>query len=210
MNNSILSKFQRELPVPKLPPKIKHHYQEKNLYFLLGDYLSNYLELLNPGLERQTVIVCIGTDRSTGDSLGPLVGTKLLERRLDGLIVHGTLEDPVHAANINDKMALLKEHQDPFILAIDASLGKTESVGCITLGPGAVKPGAGVNKKLPQVGDVHFTGIVNVGGYMEYFVLQNTRLNIVMDMANTITDSIAFTWHRLQRRKKSNIYSEQN
>ena len=33
-------------------------------------------------------------------------------------------------------------------------------------------------------------GIANVGGFMEYFVLQNTRLNLVMKMADIISQSL--------------------
>lgn len=33
-------------------------------------------------------------------------------------------------------------------------------------------------------------GIVNVGGFMEYFVLQNTRLSLVMRMAHVIADGL--------------------
>ncbi|MCL6574238.1 MAG: DUF1256 domain-containing protein, partial [Bacillus sp. (in: Bacteria)] len=45
-------------------------------------------------------------------------------------------------------------------------------------------------KDLPAVGDIHITGIVNVSGFMEFFVLQNTRLNLVMNMAKTIANGI--------------------
>ena len=41
------------------------------------------------------------------------------------------------------------------------------------------KPGAGVNKDLPPVGDLYITGVVNVGGFMDYLVLQNTRLYLI-------------------------------
>ncbi|MEW6230356.1 MAG: DUF1256 domain-containing protein, partial [Bacillota bacterium] len=37
----------------------------------------------------------------------------------------------------------------------------------------------------------HVTGIVNVGGYMEYLVLQNTRLCLVMRMAEVIATALA-------------------
>ncbi|MNJ05080.1 hypothetical protein D3C73_1661750 [compost metagenome] len=37
---------------------------------------------------------------------------------------------------------------------------------------------------------MHITGIVNVGGFMEYFVLQNTRLSLVMDLAELIAKAI--------------------
>jgi putative sporulation protein YyaC len=51
-------------------------------------------------------------------------------------------------------------------------------------------PGAGVNKDLPPVGQLHITGIVNVGGYMEYMILQNTRLNLVMRLADVIVGGL--------------------
>lgn len=42
------------------------------------------------------------------------------------------------------------------------------------------------------------TGIVNVGGFMEYFVLQNTRLSLVMNMANVIGDALHLALRRTQ------------
>ena len=48
-----------------------------------------------------------------------------------------------------------------------------------------------MQKELPEVGDIHINGIVNVSGFMEYFVLQNTRLHLVMSMANTLSESLS-------------------
>lgn len=135
----------------------------------------------------EVVIVCIGTDRSTGDSLGPLVGTNLTKLGVPN--VYGTLEDPVHAANLEDTLELIqRKHPNTLTIAIDSSLGKSENVGAIRVKQGPIKPGSGVNKKLPSVGDIGITGCVNVGGFMEYFVLQNTRLSLVVSMADTITN----------------------
>ncbi|WP_078543261.1 spore protease YyaC [Litchfieldia alkalitelluris] len=146
---------------------------------------------LLPSNNQPIIIICIGTDRSTGDSLGPLVGTKLTEKRLSQFHVYGTLDDPIHAVNLEEKMNWIKQtYQKPFIIGIDACLGRLKSVGIISIGDGPVKPGAGVNKALTPVGDIHITGIVNVSGFMEYFVLQNTRLSLVMKMADTIVNSI--------------------
>lgn len=137
------------------------------------------------------ILLCIGTDRSTGDCLGPLIGSKMQESSQDFFHVYGTLDQPVHASNLEEKMTLIKEtHEQPFVIAVDACLGRLETVGYVNVGLGSLKPGAGVNKKLPSVGDMYITGIVNVGGFMEYFVLQNTRLNMVMKMANLITTSL--------------------
>ena len=52
---------------------------------------------------------------------------------------------------------------------------------------------AAMNKKLPAVGDLHIHGIVNLNGFMEFFVLQNTRLSLVMKMADVIAQSIKET-----------------
>ena len=140
---------------------------------------------------RPIVFVCIGTDRSTGDSLGPLVGTLLEEKVLRTFYVYGTLDEPIHAVNLSEKLKEIDTiHDNPYIIGIDACLGRIKNVGVIQLGNGPVKPGAGVNKDLPAVGDIHITGIVNVSGFMEFFVLQNTRLNLVMRMAKTIANGI--------------------
>ncbi|WP_026695827.1 spore protease YyaC [Peribacillus kribbensis] len=150
------------------------------------------LTLISPERNQPIVIVCIGTDRSTGDSLGPLVGTLLEEKSASSFHVYGTLEDPIHAVNLEERLREINRlHRNPFIIGIDACLGRLKSVGSIQIGQGPIKPGAGVNKELPAVGNMHITGIVNVSGFMEFFVLQNTRLSLVLKMARAIADGIS-------------------
>ncbi|GEA14446.1 MAG: hypothetical protein PWR22_1974 [Moorella sp. (in: firmicutes)] len=188
---ALLPFFTSNQPEAMPPAKIKYYYQDPLAVEKLSQILASHLQELNPEGKQPLVVVCIGTDRSTGDCLGPLVGTNLLHMPNLPFAVYGTLDEPVHASNLTEKLAYIKtNHPDPIIIAVDACLGQAENVGAITLAPGALKPGAGVNKNLPAVGDIHFTGIVNVGGYMEYFVLQNTRLSIVMRMAQQIASSI--------------------
>lgn len=140
---------------------------------------------------QELVILCIGTDRSTGDALGPLIGSKLEGQLPKGVYSYGTLAEPLHAANLAQRLEKIwQKHKNALVLAIDACLGKSESVGYISVKDGALKPGTGVNKRLPAVGDFHIIGVVNVGGFMEYFVLQNTRLNLVMKMADVIATSL--------------------
>ncbi|MGI6365710.1 MAG: spore protease YyaC [Bacillota bacterium] len=133
----------------------------------------------------EILVLCIGTDRSTGDSLGPLIGTKLIESRAPFSVL-GCLEHPIHAANLAQTLEQIQEKPPGWTVAIDASLGNIDGVGTVNIGAGSLQPGAGVNKNLPQVGDVYITGVVNVGGFMEYFVLQNTRLSLVVKMAEVI------------------------
>ena len=150
---------------------------------------------------QEIIILCIGSDRSTGDSLGPLVGYKLNKYQLPNVYVYGTLHDPVHAANLRSKInQIMTRHQSPFIIAIDASLGTMEHVGYVTLCDGPLKPGLGVNKELPSVGDIHLTGIVNFSGMMESLLLQTTRLSKVMNLADTIAKSILYGLMEFQNR----------
>ncbi|MDD4334020.1 MAG: spore protease YyaC [Desulfotomaculaceae bacterium] len=150
------------------------------------------LRLKKHAYENPRVLLCIGTDRSTGDCLGPLVGSKIDQLQQELFDVYGTLNNPVHASNLKDTLKKIhSKYKNPLIIAVDACLGRIENVGCINLGDGSLHPGAGVNKKLPPVGQIHITGIVNVGGFMEYMVLQNTRLNIVMRLADVIAKGLS-------------------
>jgi len=178
-------------------PRAVTYFKDTFLTFLEEYYTNSYDEL---------IFLCIGTDRSTGDSLGPLTGYKM-EKNLaafDKVHVYGTLSKPIHAKNLEETIEKIKKnHNKPFIIAIDACLGKVDRIGYITISPGPLRPGAGVNKELPPVGDIHITGIVNLGGFMEYIVLQNTRLGLVMNMAETIADSIYFALWKYQRKRRN-------
>lgn len=154
-------------------------------------------ELIDMGLGEvqnpQILVVCVGTDRSTGDAFGPIIGSRLKQMaRIPGVEVFGTLDEPVHAVNLGYTLENIQEQYKPppYIIAIDACLGKFDHVGHITVEHGPLRPGAGVKKTLPAFGDLTITGIVNVSGFMEYFVLQNTRLGIVMRMCDSVVAAL--------------------
>lgn len=135
------------------------------------------------------VLLCIGTDRSTGDSLGPLVG-HFIKDKLE-IPVYGTIDDPVHAANLSQTIDDIKlKYPGHKVIAVDACLSRMENVGFVVLERGPMSPGAAVKKDLGTVGDFSIKGNVNVGGFMEHLVLQSTRLNLVMKMAEIIADAI--------------------
>ena len=123
------------------------------------------------------IFLCIGTDRSTGDSLGPLVGHKLRKCRLKKAAVIGTLDKPVHAMNLEVYAAYIRTHFP-------------DHVGFATLGKGALQPGLGVSKELMEVGDISITGIVGGPGSHDPVMLQSVRLSMVMKMADCICESI--------------------
>ncbi|AQS57746.1 spore protease YyaC [Desulforamulus ferrireducens] len=187
-----------------LPPKTRISVEDALAVDNFSQDLLRRLEECGVTDEKDVVIVCIGTDRSTGDCLGPLVGTKLTSCTEHGFTVYGTLDEPVHATNMNERLAVIEQkHPGALIIAIDACLGHLENVGCVNISTGSLAPGAGVNKSLPAVGQLNITGVVNVGGFMEYLVLQNTRLNLVMRLADLITEGLIQTAAKLKAQTAS-------
>ncbi|MCD8090476.1 MAG: spore protease YyaC [Clostridiales bacterium] len=132
------------------------------------------------------VVLCIGTDRVTGDSLGPFVGDKLEKAFVCS--VYGTIHNPVHAKNLKAVLGDISGRGKPLIIAIDAALGT--HIGSITVADEGIKPGTALNKDLPVSGAIGITGIVNseAGGGMK--ILQNTRLSTVIDMSEVIAEGV--------------------
>jgi putative sporulation protein YyaC len=99
-----------------------------------------------------------------------------------------------------------QKHDNAFIIAIDASLGTSDHIGYITLGEGPLKPGAGVDKELPEVGDLFITGIVNFSGMLDHMLLQTTRLNVVMSMADQICLAISYCINQIKSHLLNEVY----
>ena len=159
---------------------------------MIAEYLKRCIRQIRFAWS-EVVFLCIGTDRSTGDCLGPYVGRQLdaYVKTIPGVHVYGTLEKPVHALNLPDiSEQIAKMHPNALVIAVDASLGEKNHLGYVSIGNGALLPGAGVRRKLPSVGNLFITGIVNTAGFLEYLTLQTTPLSTVVTLAETITRGI--------------------
>ena len=153
-------------------------------------FLKKFI-LHHTGQWSEVVFLCIGSDRATGDCLGPYVGWHLSRQKLPGVTVYGTLSTPVHALNLEQSLRhIQKYHPKALVIAIDASLGEKKHLGYITIGNGSLYPGAGVQKNLPPVGDIYITGVVNISGFLHPLTLQTTRLATVIRLAEAITGAI--------------------
>lgn len=165
-----------------------------NSHIEIGDFL--YKSLFNIyNLNREIVFICVGTDRCTGDSLGPLVGYKVKKIIKNypkcNIFIYGTLESPIHAMNIVDIVDKIKiSFKNPYIVAIDSCLGPINNIGEIFINEKPLYPGLAINKDLPPVGDLSIKGIVNISGHYEFLILQNTRLFTVMSLADSISKGI--------------------
>ena len=172
------------------------YYYDTNQEFESADLAARLYMMIREELDRsgkdQVLLLCIGTDRSTGDSLGPLIGYQLRNRGLKHIRVLGTLNRPVHAMNLEDTLSLVERYyQDHLIIAVDASVGDSDHIGYVTLGKGSLKPCLGVSKDLREVGDLFITGIVGGSENFDPVMLQSVRLSMVMRMADCVCDSIS-------------------
>ena len=152
----------------------------------------NRLEKELAGVNGDVTILCIGTDSVVYDSLGPLVGTMLLERGvgyMGGVKVVGHLGSLVHAKNLEERICEISE--DSFVIAVDAVLGDLSKLYQVSLWAGGLKPGKGVGKDLPVVGDISIVGHVATSALAAAMPLGNlVRLNVVYDMARFISSTL--------------------
>ncbi|MGE5380364.1 MAG: spore protease YyaC [Methylocystaceae bacterium] len=180
------------LPEPE-DMEVSFHYKEPHCSIKLQGAFNKFLGHFDPDENRHIIVLCIGTDRSTGDALGPITGSRLLSLGLPTSCVYGTLDNPVHATNLKDALVQIEaEHFNPLLIPIDACLGKMDRVGNLNIRCGTLSPGTAVKKDLPSVGEFHISGNVNVSGFLEHMVLQNTRLSIVVNMADVISRAVFF------------------
>lgn len=176
-----------------------------NLYnSLAGDGVCLSLKKIINANGEPPVILCIGSDLSVGDSLGPVVGSKL-KKSLLGLncYVYGTLAKPITAKEVKYINDFLKAtHPNSPIIAIDAAVGNAGDIGLIKITPNPLKPGSGANKKLQKVGDISIMGIIAEQSIFNYSLFSATRLNFIYKMSEIIADGVTtFIIDYLQNKK---------
>ena len=145
------------------------------------------------------VLLMVGVNTSTGDSLGPFVGWFLKRRGLSSHII-GCLDAPVHATNLKERtgegwVKAMSLDKYPYIVAVDAAVGRP---GWITVNKGPLEPGKGMGKTLPTVGDLHIMG--GTAAFPE--LLWVTGLDQTVAMAEVISNGLyrfAYWWRARQR-----------
>ena len=130
----------------------------------------------------QIVVVCFGTPSVVGDSLGPKVGTILKNCNLP-CYVYGTEERPITAKNMAEYMAHIDTaHKGATVLSVDASLGKKEKVGQISVRKDGVCP-AGVKGQKRRFGDVGLLGVVGENNNNPMQELLTVKEDYISNMA---------------------------
>ncbi len=170
------------------------HYQEATAPTTLGRTLVDQYRADGAGSRHIPIFLMVGATSSTGDALGPFVGWFLKRKHFTGLVL-GDLEGPVHATNIEEKLHDIRRiaqqyNRMPYVIAVDAAVGRS---GHITVNSGPLRPGAGMGKTLPEVGNVHI-----MGGTASFpFLIWFAGLDQTVAMAEVIADGIVSFHTRL-------------
>lgn len=173
--------------------KHKIHYNNSDSYIEIAKKIEGYIK-------DNTIIICIGTDKCIGDCLGPLVGTLLVESNFP-LPVFGTLESPIHALNIKEKLnSIYTFHPNSTIIGIDACLSEEDSIGEIHIRDYPVHPGKGVGKILPEVGNYSIIGVVDSSDNSLFFTSRSIRLYLIMEMAKIISKALMYSYNLSQKK----------
>lgn len=160
---------------------------EKNRF--ICEIIAKNLEIITQNCEN-LVFIFVGTDANVGDSLGPLVGT-LIDINDNKIYKYGSLNTPITAKEVPYIANFIKKaHPDSFIIVVDAALGKKQDIGQIKVLKEGIRPGLGVNKNLPTIGDASIIGIIGEKNAFSESILALTRLSCVYQMANVIKEGI--------------------
>jgi putative sporulation protein YyaC len=149
------------------------------------EYLT---DVLCSCLTHPFIVLCIGTDKSISDSLGPFCGMLLKHR--SQLPVFGTLEKPVHRENLSFTMDVIRLlHPRHMILAVDAAYGMREDSGSVMLINDGIVAAGYAQEATYKAGDIALIGITDYPG-SERDWLNKMRISTVYQMAEMISDAV--------------------
>ncbi len=138
------------------------------------------------------VIICIGTDKVSGDAFGPTVGTLLTRLYRPPCFVYGTLDRPITAVNLLHAVDFVRsKHNGQPIIAVDCALGKSNEIGALNVFKGGLRAGLGVGKRLPPVGELSVTAVVEElkSSHLLSAVKPKLVLSLAIDTCNAIAEA---------------------
>lgn len=163
----------------------------------VNDFSNQLYNLKNDSYFSDYIFLCVGSDKVTGDTFGPIVGQHLedlFKGKYQNIKIIGTLDEPVSAINVDTVVEkIYKEHKNPCVIAIDSALAQTKEIGKIIVSNSKMQFGKGTNRKPIAAGDISIKGVVakdyKIPRY-NFNQLQNTSLGLVMNLANVTSNGI--------------------
>lgn len=139
------------------------------------------------------VILCIGTNKIIGDSLGPAVGDLLIMEYNVDAYVYGHTARPINGINYNDYLKHIDmHHKDNLIIAVDACVGKSKDVGKIKCSLNGIQAGGALNKGYKRIGDIGILGIVAEAQLKDNLsILKNVDQTLINNLSKSIAEIVS-------------------
>lgn len=164
--------------------------------------LSKQLGKINPNFSN-LIFLCIGTDKIIGDSIGPIVGSKLKEIENNYIKIYGTLEKNLDFLNTKSMLEnIYKIYENPFLITIDAALSRRKNIGEIFVTNGYIKLGNALEKSICYYSNINIKCVV--GEYLD----KKTNINILkkVDKIKIYNMAELLTKHIKNIVKKMQVY----
>lgn len=139
--------------------------------------------------------ICAGTDKITGDSLGPFVGSKLeeyfSEKNYSNIYIYGTLDNNINHENI--KNILNKIDKKTGVIIVDAALSNKQNMGNIYVLNKKTVLGKGLKKNNFKIGDISIKTVVardykNLIG--NFNALKRAPITKIIKLSNILSEGI--------------------
>ena len=156
------------------------HYKDKKGF-------NNFSKILKSIINKDTVIINVGSSYNIGDSIAPMLGSMIESAKLK-IDVYGDLNTTI---NTDEKIKLVndyikKTYDNPIIIAIDACVGNKKQIGEIHFKKEPLFAGSGVGKTLSQIGDYSIQIVVDKRNKNINNRFKDINLSLIWDLSATL------------------------
>lgn len=141
------------------------------------------------------VILCIGTNKLIGDSIGPVVGQKLKEEKMkEKVCIYGDLKKSINFKNAKTVLEkIFKSYEKPFIITIDSALGIQTMINKIVVNKGIIRIGKSLGRSICYPSHITIKGVVgeNKNTYEDNIkILNEVKPELISDLSDIMVDGI--------------------
>lgn len=131
---------------------------KKYLQFI-KEFENNFNDIQNG--YSNLAILCIGTNKLIGDSVGPIIGSNLKHLENEYLKIYGTMKNTLNFDNAKNVINEIYDNfSKPYIITIDATLSNRKKVGEIVLNKGYIKIGKALERSICFYSNININCIV--------------------------------------------------
>lgn len=152
--------------------------------------LNEFKNILMENKHKDIVFLCFGSEKHLGDSVGPLIGTKLKENGVKN--VYGDLKGNLTAEIIKEEVPkILSRYKDPFVVCIDACGVEKNDIGKIFYLNEPLRPASAMYEDLGVYGDYSIQlGTFDGNSILRLTEIYISSLNLILTLADKLLSDL--------------------